>query len=88
MFGWWQFAGWTVLALVQIATIRYMRRFWQSNMLIHAISGSVIFLETLVAGVVGTVKHGFQTTWHSIVGYLILFICFIISVYGFFAWWY
>ena len=57
-------------------------------MIIHAVSGSVIFLETLIAGVVGTAKHGFSTTWHSLVGYLVLFICFIISVYGFFAWYY
>ena len=47
---------WTFFGLLQIASNRYFKHHWQTNLWVHKISGAVITMSTLIYGIVGYVK--------------------------------
>ncbi|CDW77349.1 cytochrome b5-like heme steroid binding domain containing protein [Stylonychia lemnae] len=85
--GWLQFMAWTVLGLVQVASYRYLRRYWWLNNWLHAVCGTIICLETLIIGFVGMID-GFFITWHVILGFAIMGYVFLVSIFGFYVLWY
>lgn len=48
--GYIYFFCWNIFALVQIATARYMRDKWQTNMLLHTAFGCLISFATMFWG--------------------------------------
>ena len=48
--GYIYFFCWNIFALVQIATARYMRDKWQTNMLLHTAFGTLISFATMFWG--------------------------------------
>ena len=49
--GWLLWTVWSVLGLVQIASVRYMQGFVKLNMFMHIASGLLIFTTTVVMSV-------------------------------------
>lgn len=49
-------AVWTFFGLFQVATNRYLKHRWQSNLWLHRISGAIVLFTTLLYGIVGYVK--------------------------------
>lgn len=87
LFGWLSFLAWTVLALVSIASFRYMRKWWWLNNWLHATSGTIICLETVIVGIIGTVD-GYHLSFHIVLGFFVLALVAVLSMYGFYVWWY
>lgn len=51
--GWFMWAAWGVLGLLQISSMRYLKKYWKINVWIHRIAGSIILLITLILGFLG-----------------------------------
>lgn len=49
--GWMMWAAWSFLGFIQLLTNRYLKQFWSVKMWIHRIAGSLIWIITLVAGI-------------------------------------
>jgi hypothetical protein len=48
--GWIFFVAWIVFGVFQIATARYMKHKWETNMVLHAASGTLITFATAFWG--------------------------------------
>lgn len=48
--GWALFFAWNIFAILQIVTARYMRHKWETNMVLHTASGTLITFATLFWG--------------------------------------
>ena len=63
--GWLMTVAWCVFAFVQLATNRYLRgRLWKSAILIHSLSGFVMYGLTLWSAYIAL--NGFQWNWSNI----------------------
>lgn len=48
--GWALFVAWNIFGLLQIITARYMKDKWQTNMVLHTASGTMITLNSMFFG--------------------------------------
>ena len=56
------FFCWNIFSLFQIATARYMRNKWETNMILHTAFGSLISFSTMFWGFWAiSNKHGWDT---------------------------
>lgn len=85
--GWLSFVAWSVLGLIQITSFRYTRKYWRYNNWTHAISGSIVCLETVIVGFVGA-ADGYHISFHVVLGFVIMAIVTLLSLWGFVAWWF
>lgn len=64
--GYIYFFCWNIFALVQIATARYMRDKWQTNMLLHTAFGTLISFATMYWGFWAIkIKSGFDLSTYN-----------------------
>jgi hypothetical protein len=85
--GWFLWGAWGMMGLLQIASSRYLKVFWQYNIWIHMISGSLILGLTIFFGIEG-IRHNddvFTKNWHSIFGVVALLVVPFVSALGFYA---
>jgi hypothetical protein len=66
--GWAFFFAWNVFVLVQIATARYMRHKWETNMILHTASGMLITMITMFWGFWAISKNGFNPGMGNYIG--------------------
>lgn len=58
--GWAFFFAWNIFVLVQIATARYMRHKWETNMILHTACGMLITTVTMFWGFWAIQRNGFN----------------------------
>ena len=51
--GWFLWAAWGILALLQISSTRYLKQYYRFNMIFHILSGLLIVFATLFFGIIG-----------------------------------
>jgi hypothetical protein len=67
--GWVYLIAWNLFGLVQIATARYMRDKWQTNMVLHTAFGMLITFITMFWGFWAmNQKKGFQSSTYKPIG--------------------
>ncbi len=80
--------AWGMMGMLQIASSRYLKVYWQYNMWIHTVSGTIILFFTIFFGIQGIRKNhdAFTKNWHSIFGMMALLTTPFIPAVGFYAW--
>lgn len=55
--GWFLWGAWGILGFLQLASSRYLKIFYEWNMIFHIVEGSLILLLTLFFGILGIRKN-------------------------------
>ena len=84
--GWVSWSAWTILGFIQIASNRFLRKFWRVHMWIHIISGMLILiLTTYACAALIKDKGEIETDVHSIIGLIFFALTFLVVLIGFIA---
>lgn len=80
-------ASWGILGLIQIINMRYLKQFWKDSMIIHRITGLLIWFATIVMCILVLKKVNFKIAkgLHPIIGLSVFIAVGIIALGGFAA---
>lgn len=83
--GWLMWVTWGLLGLLQLASNRYLKPFWQVNKLFHALSGSAMLILTFVFGILAIKNLGWHMVFdfHNLMGLAVIFVVGFIVLGGF-----
>ena len=85
--GWLMWAAWGVLGFIQVLSNRYLKVFWKFNRIVHIVSGTSIFIITMVMGLLAmkTSSWEIEKAWHTMMGFIILCAVGLVMLGGFFV---
>ncbi|CDW84971.1 cytochrome b5-like heme steroid binding domain containing protein [Stylonychia lemnae] len=71
--GWLMWVSWGLFGLIQLASNRYLKMYWKVNMWVHRLSGSIIWILTLVFGFIAVSKADWEVvnSLHTIIGFIV-----------------
>lgn len=80
-------AAWGIFGLIQLVSNRYLKVYWKLNMWVHRISGSIIWLLTLVMGFMAISRANWEVTYspHNILGFCITLLVTLLVLGGVFT---
>jgi len=64
--GYFMWFAWTIFAVVQLWTGRYLVHWWKWRVIIHSVSGGIIALLTVIAAFVILAVERWHLNWHHI----------------------
>ena len=70
--------AWTILALLQVVSKRYMKHYWRYSNLIHYILGATSGILTLASTIIVLDWLGwafYLDHWHNVAGILFMVLC-------------